>query len=224
MVSVTEILETFPEKELVNWKLRMGKGKVQVISEEALRIGKVVDMQVREDITGIPFAVPHLFSLLSFTIVEQQAIISCWKGWQQFKQDYPAWFIPPPLCQRELSREGIIGHPDFFHPGKQYAFEITDLKCANQIRPIYWTQEAGYAWLHDPIILPSSLAILRLDKTLDGSTTGGKGYEYVKLTDPEQIDYEIQIWLNYKQLYEHRIKVAQRDQMRAEEVAYDGVS
>ena len=44
------------------------------------------------------------------------------------------------------------------------------------------------------------------------------------ISDPDEIDYEIQIWLNYKQLYEHRLKVAQRDQMRAEEVAYDGVS
>ena len=90
-----------------------------------------------------------------------------------------------------------------------------DLKCGSQIRPSHWTQVAAYSWLSDPEVNTNILAILRLDKV-----TGS--YEYVELTDPDQIDYEVQVWLNYKVLYEHRARVAERSRtMREDAVLYE---
>lgn len=218
MPSVTEILNTFPERELIEWKLRVGPKKVKEVSEEALMIGKTVDELIQADVKGLPIASHGLPT-------QDTPIYNCWLGWKKFKQAYPH-FIPSLVgVQHELRRDEITGHPDFLlqqNRHREYTSSLNergvcDLKCATQIRPNYWTQVAAYSWLQNSTENANFLAILRLDKV-----TGS--YEYAELTDPDEIDYEVQVWLNYKVLYEHRQRVAERSRTMREDVAYDGVS
>lgn len=209
MISVTQILETFPEKELVEWKLRVGPVKAKQVSEEAKHIGSATDLKVQADCKGLP---QDTFETLSS--VEKVAVESCWQGWQKFKADHPDFLPSLTGIQQELVQGEYIGHPDFLLKREGW-FGVVDLKCASQIRPSHWTQVAAYSWLKDSEHNALSLAILRLDKT-----TGG--YEYVELTDPDQINYEVQVWLNYKVLYEHRQRVAERSRtMREDAVLYE---
>ena len=172
MPSVTEILSTFPERELVEWQLRVGPKKAKEVSEEALRIGKAVDLMIQEDYrTRIP--------QLGLSI--DPSIQNCLRGWNEFIVDYPDFYDEVINLQQELIRDGIVGHPDF-RLLRQRKRGIVDLKCATQIRPGYWTQTGGYSWLENDEDNVDFLGILRLDKV-----TGS--YEYVELTDPDEIDY-----------------------------------
>lgn len=205
MPSVTEILETFPEAELVAWKLRVGAKKVKEVSEEALRIGTVVDKIVQAECRMEQVELPP-----------EASVENCFRAWRNFLKESPSFPTTIVWMQQELSRFGITGHPDFYLK-RGSAFGICDLKCASQIRPLHWTQVAAYSWLQHHETNADFLAILRLDKQ-----TGN--YEYVELTEPDEIDYEVQVWLNYKTLYEHRQQVATRSRTMKEDEAYDGVS
>lgn len=205
MVSVTQVLAQFPELELVQWQLRDPK-KAKQVSEEAKRIGSVTDQLIQEDCRGKVVIPP------GNTTPE----MACWQGWLKFKIDHPDFLPSITGIQQELVVGDYVGHPDFrlLHmPANRHG--ICDLKCASQIRPSHWTQVAAYSWLWNPESNVDFLAILRLDKT-----TGS--YEYVELTSPDEIDYEVQIWLNYKALYEHRQRVAERSRtMREDAVLYE---
>ena len=201
MVSVTEILDYFLERPLVDWMVRDPK-KAKQVSEEAKRIGSATDLLIQADVRGTPVELP----------VKDVPVMNCLEGWRKFKVAYPLFTTQIQAMQREISQGEIIGHPDFLmewsdRPGR---WGIVDLKCANQIRPGYWTQVAAYAWLKSPELNPDVLGILRLDKER-------ADFEYVELTDPSEIDYEVQIWLDYKQLYFHRQRVAERRRTQKED-------
>lgn len=205
MPSVTEILDTFPEAELVAWKLRMGAKKVAEIGTEAKRIGSTVDVAIQTmRRTGTPPAG-----------TPDPAIAHCLRGWQQFTEEHPALVDSITGMQTERQRGDILGHPDF-EVRRVEGWGFLSLKCAGQIRPVYWTQEAAYSWLRNAEVNATYLGILRLDKE-------GKGYELQELMDPEEIDYEVQVWLNYLTLYRHRERVAHRARTWKEEASACGI-
>ena len=201
MPSVTQILDTFPETDLIEWKLRVGKVKAEQIGTEAKRIGRLVETRIQEQLKHLPLT----------TLQMDEAILSCLDGWEKFLHEYP-WF-PGKIqqMQRELQREEIVGHPDFELPYP------VDLKCATAIRPTYWTQVAAYSWLQNADQLPERLGILRLDKVRHD-------YEYQELVTEEEIAYERQVWQDYRHLYQHRERVKQRAiQMKEQEAGIDVV-
>ena len=211
MISVTQILDQFPEAELISWKLRVGKAKAEAVSKESLEIGSLVDKAIQKEIKSGKREV----ELAGSTQVITQAAQTCLQGWQVFKQQHPE-FIPTVIrIQYELSYEDLIGHPDFEREDRGWG--IDDLKCASQIRPSHWTQVAGYAWLKQmqfKLGLPAWHGLLRLDK-ISGQP------EYVQLTDPNEIKYEIEVWNHYRALYGHRERVAERTRIQKEQEAYD---
>lgn len=203
MVSITQVLDQFPEKELVEWQLRDPK-KAKQVSEEAKHIGSATDLHVQADCKGLPRD-----SIVTLTPIETLAVATCLTAWDKFKADHPDFISSLTGIQTELIYGEYLGHPDFLlHKAAKRG--IVDLKCATQIRPSHWTQVAAYSWLQHQEENADFLAILRLDKV-----TGN--YEYVEIVEPNEIDYEVQIWLNYKQLYEHRQRVAHRSRTMKED-------
>ena len=214
MISVTQIIDTFPEKELTEWKIRVGKAKSEAVSQEALAIGSLVDKAIQKEIKSGK----RELELKGSTEAITQAVQTCLQGWQIFKQQHPEFVPTITRIQYELTYEDLMGHPDFEREEKGWGFD--DLKCASQIRPSHWTQVAGYAWLKQmqfKLGPPAWLGILRLDK-VSGQP------EYVQLTEPKEIQYEIEVWNHYRALYGHRERVAERNRILKEEEAMNHVS
>ena len=84
MVSVTQVLDQFPEKELVEWQLRDPK-KAKQVSEEAKQVGSAVDQQIQLELSGrlVPTQNPSL------TPQEAAMALRCMEGWDTFKAEHP---------------------------------------------------------------------------------------------------------------------------------------
>lgn len=150
MTSVTEILDSYTEPFLIEWKLKMGRAKAKAISDEALRIGKLVDELIQSDIKGNGYAVPD----------NEKAVVSAMKGWEAFKLKYPSYISEIEDIQIELTKDGIMGHPDIVHK-----LEIADIKTGNSLtlRPKYCVQASKYALMKGK----DRASILLLSKTND---------------------------------------------------------
>ena len=215
MPRVTEILDTFPERELVEWQLRVGKVKAKQVGDTAKRIGTAVDLLIQEDIRGSAgMPVEVLMSGMEPTIA------SCWIAWERFLTEH-AEFLPSLIAmQPELVYEDVTGHPDFVLK-RGDGWGILDVKCAAAIRSAYWIQTAAYGWLRrmsfpyapDRSNAPTFLAILRLDKT-------SGLYEYQELTKPEDLLAAEEVWLAYRKLYQWRERTAEQNRRVAEEESH----
>ena len=196
MLSVTQVLEAFPEADLIAWKLRVGAKQAGAISREALRVGTVVDQMIQQEFRQQTVEVP--FSDLP--------VLNAWGAWQLHKKRNPGFFLSITAIQEELTDGEIVGHPDLTCT-RDGGWGTVSIKCATRIRPIYWTQEAAYALLrgiqYPSLGFPRFLGILRLDKQ-----TGQP--EYQELTDPTEIRYEMEVWRYYLALYQHREVVKAR--------------
>ena len=179
MHSVTEVLDYLVEPELVSWMERTSKAKRKQITDEAKKVGNIVNRLIDLELAGTPQDIPS-----------DTRIKNCMLGWESFKRDYPSFILSVTTTQEEISDGEIVGHPDFTHLNG-----ITDLKCAKSIWPKHWTQTAKYYRMkhgqNDGFI-----AILRLDKE-----TGN--YEYKKFEDQEYIDYEIEVFDAYFTAFRH---------------------
>lgn len=166
MNSVTEILDSYTEPFLIEWKIKMGKAKAKAISDEALRVGTMVDQFVRQDIKGDGYAIPN----------GEKAVESCMMGWEAFKLKYPNYISEVEDIQVELTKDGIVGHPDIVHK-----LEIADIKSGNQLvlRPKYCVQASKYALMKGK----DRASILLLSKT------NGNGVFLYIWWDKELIEY-----------------------------------
>lgn len=193
MVSVTEILDYYVERPLVDWMLRDPK-KAKQVSEEALRIGSTVDKLIQEDFRQ---RIPQL------GLGEDPTIQRCLEGWNMFIIAHPEFYDSVTDVQTELVHEDLIGHPDFLRhlPTNTGQWGIDDLKCATQLRPSHFVQLGGYAWLiqqsQPARPRPSWLGIVRLDKERPT-------YDYLQLTKPADIDLAIAAFCHYRAMYQMR--------------------
>lgn len=148
-LSVTEVLDAFIPKGLLDWYLKTGKKEAKRLSTVALKIGSRVDELVGEDVnTGS-------YKLSAKDPIE---VRNCMEAWKQFKADYAPDVT---ACQLEVKDDArkIVGHIDLV-----FGSRVVDIKCASSIKPNYWVQIATYkSLLPNP---PLGLAILRLDKNL----------------------------------------------------------
>lgn len=179
MPSVTEVLDYLTEPELLRWFRNNSKKKCDTIGEETRLIGIEVDGLIKEEILPKGLIPPS----------QDQKIMNCMNAWCLFKKDHPEFVPGVKYMQRELSLDGVKGHPDF-ECIRKVGWGISDLKCSNAIRPKNFTQIAKYADLKMRLFklnFPAFIEIIRLDRR-----TGL--YEYRCVTDPEYIRYEIEVF------------------------------
>lgn len=148
-VSVTEVLDFFIPKKLLDWYLKTGAKEAKRLSTVALKIGTRVDELIQEDVNS------GSYKLSSKDSIE---VKNCMEAWRLFKADYnPAI----QMIQKEVKTESqkLIGHIDIIMNGL-----TTDIKCASSIKQNHWLQVSKY-----DNMLPfdtDGTAILRLDKNL----------------------------------------------------------
>lgn len=164
MYSVTQILDYFQPRPLVDWKLRMGKTKCERISKEALNIGSMVDKLVQEDVTKGTFEIPKDAPV---------QVSNCMAGWCAFKDKHGTLVSKIKRLQAELIHYDVLGHPDIIIEDDDF-IEILDIKTSKSIRETYWVQTGQYMWMEmntRPYELKKKdkfISILRLDKEVAG--------------------------------------------------------
>ena len=148
-LSVTEVLDAFIPKGLLDWYLKTGKKEARRISTVAMKIGSRVDQLIQDDVnTGS-------YKLSSKDPIE---VKNCMEAWESFKKDYQPK-IKATQIEVKSEREKLVGHIDLIMDGM-----VVDIKCASSIKDNYWLQVAKYADMYRTDLL--GLAILRLDKNL----------------------------------------------------------
>ena len=212
MVSVTEILDHFIEPELLAWYKRIGFKKAEEISQEALRIGTIVDVMIKE-------SVRHHSSYNPPYPTTELGIWNCWKAWRLFNEDHPDF--PPTVTgiQTELTDGELIGHPDL-EITEEHRWGIVDIKTSKAIQPKHWLQVAAYWWLkgkQPPVKSPftSFVGILRLDKQTDQ-------YEYREINDIETLQAEVEVFQAYLTCYQHGQRIRETLRRQLEEEVLDG--
>ena len=203
MLHVTHVLDTFPEADLIAWKLRVGPKKANEVSQEALRVGTVVDQLIQRQFRQQTLELP----------ISDLPVLNAWAAWRLWNEQRPAFFASITAIQEELTDGEVVGHPDLTC-AREGGWGTVSIKCANRIRATYWTQEAAYALLRGiqfPTLgFPRFLGILRLDKQ-----TGQP--EYQELTAEKEIRYEMEVWRHYLAFYQHRERVKARTISQQEE-------
>lgn len=176
MISVTQVIDYLTEPELLNWYITKGKAACKKIGDESLRIGKIVDGLVQQDIKGQGYLIPN----------GEAAISSCMTAWEKFKKAEPTIIQNIESIQQEITDGEIVGHPDILTK-----YFVIDVKTSRAIQPRHWTQTAKYAQM----ARKPKIAILRLDKELGI-------YEW-KEQGQEVIDYEMTVFNAYLVAYKH---------------------
>ena len=168
-VSVTEVLDAFIPKGLLDWYLKTGKKEAKRLSTVAMKIGSRVDELIQQDIqTGT-------FKYNSKDTIE---VHNCMEAWKQFKTDYSPKIEAVQVEVRDEYQK-IVGHIDLIMNDR-----IVDVKCASSIKPNYWLQTAAYCEMYPKDV--DGLAILRLDKNL--ATYQYMTHEQAKVNWTECID------------------------------------
>ena len=148
-LSVTEVLDAFIPKGLLDWYLKTGKKEAKRLSTVALKIGTRVDELIQEDINK------YSYKLSSKDPIE---VKNCMEAWKQFKTDYCP-NIQGVQIEVKSDEQKLVGHIDLIMDNM-----VVDVKCASFIKDNYWLQVAKYADMYKESLC--GLAILRLDKNL----------------------------------------------------------
>ena len=199
MPSVTEVLDYFKDPYLIAWLVRMGPVKSKEISDNAMKIGTIVDQYIQDNI-----------KLGQYTIKIEAVplgVINCMKAWSKFRIDHPDWTKDVVSLQTELKYNDLIGHPDIINKS-----EICDIKTASAVRKDHRIQVSTYVLMYNVGIKIGS--ILRLDKK------SGE-YEYVLMDQDEMEFWQKRFWNRYQIFKEERdYNEMHRDKL--EEAILDG--
>lgn len=152
-ISVTEVLDFFIPKGLLDWYLRTGKSESKRLSTVAMKIGTRVDELIQQDV------VDGRYKLTSKDSIE---VRNCMEAWNQFKQDYsPVIKATQTVLVDAMSK--VTGHSDIITDNT-----LIDVKCSSSIRDNYWIQVSKYYDMIevDEFQTVSRVAVLRLDKNL----------------------------------------------------------
>lgn len=162
-LSVTEVLDHFIPKGLLDWFLKTGKKEAKRLSTVAMKIGSRVDELIQEDIAN------GSYKLSPKDPIE---VKNCMEAWGQFKHDYDP-VISKVQLQVSSQEQKLVGHIDLI-----IGATVVDVKCASSIKDNYWLQVAKYADML-PVDV-DGVAILRLDKNLGT-------YQYTKRTEMAEL-------------------------------------
>ena len=153
LVSVTEVLDFFIPKQLLDWYLKTGKAEAKRIGTVAMKIGSRVDELICQEINTGSY---------KLKASDGQEVKNCLEAWKQFKQDYQ-----PKVKHTQLTLadniDKVIGHCDLLTDTT-----LIDIKCSSSIRDNYWVQVAKYYSMLpvEENTTVYQVAILRLDKNL----------------------------------------------------------
>lgn len=159
-VSVTEVLDSFIPKGLLDWYLKTGKKEAKRLSTVAKNIGSRVDELIQTDISNGSY---------KFSSKDSIEVKNCMEAWKQFKLDYSPKIYGVQI-EVKSEQEKIVGHIDLVIDGL-----VVDIKCASGIKPNYWLQVAKYSDLLSTIQMNEmdnmqekdrGIAIIRLDKNV----------------------------------------------------------
>lgn len=146
----THMLDYFAPPELVEWKVKTGFAESNRISRIALRHGSKIDELVRTNKAPKKSDSPE--------------VLSCWKAWEKWKNDYAPGELLFPETQYDDVRL-IAGTPDIYWPLRRM---IIDVKSSKMVRPSYFFQTGGaYAGFKSLPFPVERVGILRLDKELE---------------------------------------------------------
>lgn len=148
-LSVTEVLDAFIPKGLLDWYLKTGKKEAKRLSTVAMKIGSRVDELIQEDVK---------FGSYKLTSKDSIEVKNCMEAWKQFKADYMPNVSAAQLAVFDEVNK-LVGHIDLIINGM-----VVDVKCASSIKPNYWLQVSTYASMLK--VDCDGVAILRLDKNL----------------------------------------------------------
>ena len=149
-VSVTEVLEYFPEPELVDWRIDTGRKESSRISRQTARLGT----RVHEIIAGTS-------KLGKKDSVE---VRNCIEAWQRFKHDYQPEIIAQEIEVRDYVCK-VIGHIDMVAKIMD-SLVIIDWKTGGRINKKHLIQAAKYQQMAMQQYPKAATAIVRLDKNL----------------------------------------------------------
>ena len=128
-LSVTEVLDAFIPKGLLEWYMKVGKKEAKRLSTAALRIGSRVDELIQEDI------VKESYKLSAKDPIE---VKNCMEAWKQFKQDYSPRSLKTQIEVNDALAK-VTGHVDLLTDNT-----LIDVKCASSIKDNHWLQVAAY--------------------------------------------------------------------------------
>lgn len=149
-LSVTEVLDTFIPKGLLDWYLKTGKVEAKRIGTIAMKIGSRVDELIQQDCTVGDYKLSPKDGI---------EVRNCMKAWGDFKRDYEPKIQAVQVEVKDEEKK-LIGHIDLVMNNR-----VVDVKCASSIKDNYWLQVAQYENMYyEPALF--GLAILRLDKNL----------------------------------------------------------
>ena len=155
-LSVTEVLDAFIPKGLLDWYLRTGKAEAKKISTIAMKIGTRVDELIQDDV---------LKGSYKLSAKDPIEVKNCMDAWVKFKSDYSP-NIKAVQIEVKDDIHKLIGHIDLIMDNM-----VVDIKCASSIKANYWLQVAKYSQMYGADF--KEVAIIRLDKNLGT-------YEFVK--------------------------------------------
>ena len=136
MLHVTDVIDNLPERDLIAWKLRVGLKEAQRVSQEALRVGDLVDRAIQVDLgfRQEPLTLTH------------PAVMTCLQNWQRFKERHLALVTAVVATQEELCDGEVVGHPDLTID-REGGGGFISLKTSRMTQHTHWAQEGGYLWL-----------------------------------------------------------------------------
>lgn len=159
-LSVTEVLDAFIPKGLLDWYLKTGRKEAKRLSTVAMKIGSRVDALIQEEVNTGTF---------KYNSKDSIEIHNCMEAWKQFKADYSPKILSTQLEVKSDS-EKLVGHIDLIFNNR-----VVDVKCASSIKPNHWLQVAKYSDMMTTLQMNEldnlqekqrGIAILRLDKNL----------------------------------------------------------
>lgn len=151
-VSVSEVLDSYAEQGIIDWKIKVGKKEARRIGTVALKIGSRIHQLIEEDWKT------SKYKLKASDPVE---VKNCMGAWEQFKVDYKPAIS---AMETEVQDEGlkVVGHIDsLMEIGGSLV--VMDFKTSSQVNLKHWLQVSKYAEMGR---IFDKVGILRLDKNL----------------------------------------------------------
>lgn len=149
-IRVTEVLDYFPEPELVSWKINVGKRNAYLQSKKALKVGTRVHELIHQEFTK---------GVYKFKKDDCNEVRNCLSAWDKFKEHYNPKIIS---MEEEIQDDIVVGHRDAVVMINDVKY-IIDFKTSSALRSKYWIQVAKYYGLSMDC---DDICLLRLDKNI----------------------------------------------------------
>lgn len=144
---ITSIINYFVDPKLVDYRVKVGNRVANAAMKKAGNFGSMVDEAIRENWQSPTLPKPS---------PEGKQAIKAWQSWLNNYTPVELEFPETMFCDKLL----VAGTPDFILEDN-----IIDIKCSSSVKPVYFAQLGGYAYLQGLLKRKiGGLGVLRLDK------------------------------------------------------------